>query len=206
MIIGRTNKFAELRSNKNILTKSRYYYISHLARDFILNNSVKTLPVDLFSIIKKNKWRVVRYSSLLSNNISTYTKVMKNNLGFTENFGGNNYLIFYDDSVDEHMQRFTLAHEIGHILLDHFKVSVENREQEANMFACRLLMPMCVLHECCIKSELEISLICNVSLISAGYRYERLKMLEKRNKFYTDSNEIKLKNKFKKFIKIYNNK
>ena len=64
---------------------------------------------------------------------------MKNNLGFTENFGGNNYLIFYDDSVDEHMQRFTLAHEIGHILADAFysptdsPKKIEEAERAANL-------------------------------------------------------------------------
>ena len=206
MIIGRTNRLAELRSNKNTLTKSRYYYISHLARDFIMDNCICTLPVDLFYIIRKNNWKIIKYSSLIANNIMTYKEIMEYNWGFTEHYGENNYVIFYNDILNEQIQRFTLAHEIGHILLDHFNVNVENREQEANMFAARLLMPMCVLHECNISNSIEISLICNVSLISANYRYKRLKILEQRNKFYTDKNEIKLRNIFKKFIKNYNKK
>jgi len=205
MIIGRTNKLAEARSNKNLLTKSRYYYISHLARKFIIDNNINMLPIDLFAIILKNNWKVVKYSSLIEKGVTIYKDVMKDNLGFTENIN-NNYVIFYDDIINEKLQRFTLAHEIGHILLDHFNVPIENREQEANMFAARLLMPICVLHECSIHSANEISEICNVSLISANYRYERLMLLEKRDKFYTDPNEIVIKKKFKKFIKKYNKK
>lgn len=203
MIIGRTNKLAEVRSNKNLLTKSRYYYISHLARDFIVKNLISKLPVDVFDIIKKNNWKLITYSSLIENNISEYHNIMENNMGFAENFNGNTYVIFYDDRINEHFQRFTLAHEIGHILLDHFKIPIENREQEANMFAVRLLMPVCVLHECRVRSAVEISELCNVSLVSANYRYDRLIILEERNKFYTDPNEIKVKNRFKKFIKLY---
>jgi len=203
MIISRTNKLAEVKSNKNLLTKSRYYYISHLAREFIMKNSISTLPVDIFAIIKKNNWKLITYSSLIENKISEYNEIMKNNLGFAQNFNGNAYAIFYDDRISEHSQRFTLAHEIGHILLNHFKISIENREQEANMFAVRLLMPICLLHECHIRSAIEISKLCNVSLISANYRYDRLIILEERNKFYTDPKKIKVKKRYKKFIKTY---
>lgn len=204
MIIGRTNKLAEVRSNKNLLTKSRYYYISQLAREFIVKNCISALPVDIFAIIKKNNWKLITYSSLIENKISEYNEIMKNNLGFAQNFNGNAYAIFYDDRISEHSQRFTLAHEIGHILLNHFKIPIENREQEANMFAVRLLMPICVLHECRIRSAVEISKLCNVSLISANYRYNRLIILEERNRFYSDSREIKIKKRFKRFIIEYN--
>lgn len=203
MIIGRTNIFAEHRSNINNLTKQRYYYISHLARDFILKNKVFLLPINLNSIIKFNHWKVIRYSKLKKLNMIEYETLMKENNGFAELTPNNEYIIFYNDELPQGMQRFTIAHEIGHIVLFHFKIPIENREQEANMFAARLLMPMCVLRECKIIDEQEIMTMCNVSYISAHYRYNRLIMLKDRNKFYLDYNEKILKRKFNGFIKNY---
>lgn len=203
MIIGRTNIFAEVRSNNTLLTKQKYFYISHLTRDFIIYNKISSLPVNLNSILKFNKWKVISYSKLKNMNIVEYESVMKTNHGFVELTPDGDYIIFYNDELPRCVQRFTIAHEIGHIVLHHFKVPIENREQEANMFAARLLMPMCVLHECKIKSEQELIDLYDVSCVSAHYRYERLVMLENRNKFYVDCNEEVLKSKFKDFINEY---
>lgn len=202
MIIGRTSKTCEANSNINFLTKSRYYHISQLARNFLLENNIKSLPIKFFEIVKSNQWNIIKFSMIKQFNIHEYNIAMKDNLGFTQ-LSDNKYCIFYDDTASEHQQRFTIAHEIGHIILNHFNVPIENREQEANMFAARVLMPMCVLYECQVSNPEEISNLCNVSLISATYRYKRLSMLKSRNKFYKDKNEIKLKSKFKKFIKNY---
>lgn len=203
MIIGRTSTSAETNSKFNYLSKQKYFLISHIARDFIIENTIFTLPVNLSKIVQNNCWKTVRYSKLKDLNFSEYDSIMKLNYGFTQQIGTNNYIIFYNDQIPLSVQRFTIAHEIGHIVLNHFNVPIENREQEANMFAARLLMPMCVLLECKISSEQELSSLCHVSEISAHYRYERLQMLKKRNKFYTDPNEIKLKSQFDAFIQDY---
>ncbi len=76
----------------------------------------------------------------------------------------NRYLIFYNETIQPHARkRFTVAHEIGHIVLGHLAqdstacrsgVSLWNRtgeepnpiEASANVFAGRLLAPACVLH------------------------------------------------------------
>ena len=42
-----------------------------------------------------------------------------------------------------------------------------------------------------------------LSLANSITENDRLIILEERNKFYTDPNEIKVKNRFKKFIKLY---
>ncbi len=72
------------------------------------------------------------------------------------------------------------------------------------MFAARLLMPMCVLYECKIKSAEEIQKMCLVSYTSASYRFDRLELLRQRNKFYIDKREILVYKLFKPFIKKYN--
>lgn len=201
MIIGRTRYSAEKNSNKNLLTREKYFFISHLAREFIIKNEVKELPVSLNDIIKNNKWKTICYKKLRKLGNAEYQQLMIKNIGFTIGTPDDKYFICYDDSQDVTAQRFTIAHEIGHIVLNHFRNFIENREQEANMFAVRLLMPMCVLYECDVRSIEEIELLCQVSKISAGYRFDRLEMLRERQKFYTDKNEILLYKNFKHFIK-----
>ena len=45
--------------------------------------------------------------------------------------------------------------------------------------------------------------MCNVNENLAEYRYNRLKMLKERNKFYTDKLELVVKQQFDNFIEYY---
>ena len=87
-------------------------------------------------------------------------------------------------------QRFTIAHELGHILL-HGGNGLYNREpsesdnpieQEANIFASRLLAPACVLWGLGVTSAQQISELCNISLQSAEFRMRRMNELYEREK------------------------
>lgn len=115
----------------------------------------------------------------------------------------NNYYIFINNETNTERQRFTTAHEIGHILLKHnFKnLTYEQLEQEANMFAARILMPMCVLNTLNCETVEQIVNLCNVSFESATIRLERLNLIKSRNKFLTNSLEVKVLSNFKNFIK-----
>lgn len=201
MIIGRTKLNVEQYYQKSTLSAKKYYYISHLSRQCLIENNITELPITLSQIIINNHWKLIQYEKLKSLNNKNYNSLMSINSGFAEYTTSGEYVIFYDSSQPITTQRFTIAHEIGHILLHHFNYPNENREQEANMFAARLLMPMCVLYECKVKNAQEVADLCNVSFISANYRYERLLLVKNRKKFYTDKNEKKLRNLFKTFIK-----
>lgn len=107
--------------------------------------------------------------------------------------------------------RFTVAHELGHILLGHVgKYELVNREpssadneieQSANIFASRLLAPACVLWGCNVTSAEQISKLCDISLQAAQFRMQRMQELYQRNKFLTSSLEKVVFHRFKKFIK-----
>ncbi len=68
-------------------------------------------------------------------------------------------LIGYNDTRHVHRKRFTVAHEIGHLLLGHTSkhadhvidvyegIGKDPREIEANQFAAELLMPLAMLKE-----------------------------------------------------------
>lgn len=44
-------------------------------------------------------------------------------------------IIFINDSLPEKTQTFVLAHELGHITLNHTERDIENAENEADIFA-----------------------------------------------------------------------
>ncbi len=65
------------------------------------------------------------------------------------NFNDNGVIVIaYNNAKHKHRQRFTIAHELGHILLRHTKgygifhlESKDINEKEANIFAAELLIP-----------------------------------------------------------------
>ena len=109
--------------------------------------------------------------------------------------------------------RFTVAHELGHIMLGHVGVyELVNREpspedneieQQANIFASRLLAPACVLWGCKVKSPEEIMRLCDISHQAAQFRYNRMKVLYERQKFLTSPLERAVFEQFKPFVLRY---
>lgn len=169
----------------------------------IIKHKLNSLPIDLSKILRGEKIAIVTYQAgaealaLLDKDLTT------NNLGFSLKIN-NEFYIFYNGSVSETLQRFTIAHEIGHIKLKHFFTgNHDSDEKEANMFAARLLMPMCILYECHVGSAEEISALCKVSYTAARFRYQRLQMLKNWGRFYASKHEVKVKILFAKFIEDY---
>lgn len=65
--------------------------------------------------------------------------------GMTVRYGGN-YLILYREGGNARRLTFTLAHELGHVLLGHMGEESEIEEREANAFAASLLCPAAAVH------------------------------------------------------------
>lgn len=106
--------------------------------------------------------------------------------------------------------RFTIAHEIGHIILGHVgRYDLVNREpsptdnpveQAANIFASRLLAPACVLWGCGVRCADDIRQMCGISQTAAEYRMERMRVLYQRGKFLTSPLERQVYAEFYGFI------
>jgi len=71
----------------------------------------------------------------------------------------NENYILYNENHPVHRQRFTVAHEVGHVMFDHTNYqnedvdfhSKKDNEIEANQFAAELLMPLASLKKDIIK-------------------------------------------------------
>lgn len=80
------------------------------------------------------------------------------------------YLILWNDeemSPRDGLFRFSLAHELGHIVLKHDDGRSPAEEQEANCFAQHLLCPRPVLEAARPRDQVDISYMCGVSYSTA---------------------------------------
>ena len=157
-----------------------------LAWQILINHNISNLPVKVGDICKAMHIRIISYSKgrTYIKDFDTYAHSESND-GFTYQ---NN--IFYNEQCTVQRQRFTVAHELGHILL-HNESGIYNREpsandnpieQEANVFASRLLAPACVLWGLGVTNTGQISEICDISMQSAKFRTKRLQELYDREK------------------------
>ena len=118
--------------------------------------------------------------------------------------------IFISDQCSIARQRFTAAHELGHILLGHVgRYDLVNREpsskdnpieQAANVFASRILAPACVLWALDARTPEQISELCQISYQAASFRAERMELLYARNKFLTSPLEQQVYLQFMDYI------
>lgn len=184
-----------------------YKYARDMAWQFLIDNQVSELPLQLSTICRNNGYRL-----LLDSN-STYLKEDDRGATFLKDEQWHIVLNAYD-SIQ--VRRYTLAHELGHIFLKHplrdgkfgrsFGVQREPKspiEYQAERFAIDILAPACVLWGLKLQTAEEISKVCNISMRSAEIRAERMKLLYQRNMFLSHPLERQV---FKQFSKFMENK
>lgn len=153
----------------------------------LINCSIDKLPTDLSQICHYYGIRILKNSNLTTNKLKADEKgkVIKID---------NQYFIVVRDTDAISIQRYTIAHELGHILID------QASEYEAERFAIGILAPACVLWGLKIKSPTEISELCNISIKAATIRAQRMQILYERDRFLTDPLERRLYKQFETFI------
>lgn len=186
------------------------------ARDAAWNTliecGVSSLPVRPSEICKHYNWVLADYvAGQRSIELLGLTELKDKTDGFcavTEN----HVYVFFDSSLPTGRQRFTVAHEIGHLILGHVgrgMATVENREptgteraeeRQANQFAARLLAPACVLHEIGAITAEAIRELCGISRQAAEFRAERMQELERRSRYYSHPLEQQVLKQFKSYI------
>ena len=168
-----------------------------LAWRVLINENIRELPVMVGRLCKQMGVRVVYFTPETDSD------------GFSTIVDGQ-ATIFVSDRCNRERQRFTVAHELGHILLGHVgEYELVNREpsrgdnpieQAANVFASRLLAPACVLWALDARTPEQIAGLCQISRQSAAFRAERMEVLYQRNKFLSSPLERQVYQQFRDFI------
>lgn len=215
-------------NKKFIIPYKRYTEIRDADWQLILDLKIKELPVKISEILSVLGIKAYTYKENYRNLVHFGLEdVMKSCDAFTLHLNGQ-YIIFYDESKLPERTRFTLAHELGHIILGSgFKqtqtgmlITTRNsepsendspEETEANMFAARLLAPSCVLHELKLFTAEDIMKYCDITKTAANFRLKRLMLLENRNErflrdrghgcYYISPLEQKVRQQFDEYIK-----
>lgn len=180
--------------------------------EVLLEYGVCELPVDLKKIAQCSNIHINFYST--SSFMQLFRQEVVDGDGFILSDDGQKKIYLNDKIHNRNRRRFTLAHELGHGILSHdiAKIHYRNSEMdsqtdlqelEANVFARDLLMPAIVLHHLGAVEPEDIMRVCHVSYQSAVTRSERLRELNKRNKFGYHPNEIKVLEQFKEYIDSY---
>lgn len=122
---------------------------------------IKKFPIDCFKVIKGLGIPVYKYSELPESKVKKCLLV--SNDAFT--LQG---IIFYNDMFPrKERQRFTLMHEVAHIVLNHVGECVEN-EKEADFFSSNILAPRVIMQYLHCESVKDIYNTFNVSCMAAN--------------------------------------
>ncbi|MBR2354355.1 MAG: ImmA/IrrE family metallo-endopeptidase [Clostridia bacterium] len=191
---------------------------------YLIRHKVKELPVDVFALSRKDKITLVPYSAEEGKEMAEIigaAYLMPWTDGFAVQIRGD-FLIFWDDSMPLPRQRFTIAHELGHIYNGDIGIAPTLRNKEpsekddpketaANIFAARILAPACVLWALGVQNPETIAELCAISGEAAKWRWERLKVLYEREKIFMEKYgktcflmsplEQKVFKQFKKYIR-----
>ncbi len=167
---------------RKIPSKPRFKEARKKGYEFLIELGIKKFPVDPFEIIEGNSenWSLLSYSEckeITGEKDPLNLKRDKAEAKTMTKRGSNKYLIVYDDSYQRERIRWTLAHEIGHIILGHlvhYEETALSRgglnekqyrvlELEAHWFAEALLSPIHILDNFDIKNVQQIAFLCDIS-------------------------------------------
>lgn len=164
-------------------------------------NKISELSVSLTTIARNSSVKIIKNSDA--------NELQPDESGISLLIGME-YFIVYDDTQSKGRCRFTIAHELGHIFLGHLltgtketRAAVSKRpiiEQEADLFASRLLSPTCVLWGLGLKMPAQISKFCGLSYTASKIRCYQMQPIYKRNEYTMCDLEREVYGNFKEFI------
>lgn len=178
------------------MKKARYEKAARAAAKLIVQLGIDRLPVDPFWIIEQldncEAMDYDEFGSLRGLSAKDVARMSRSHDGCAA-FDGKRYLVLYNTDpymiVEPKRIRWTIMHEIGHIMLDHHvdfhdpsdEVS-EILEIEANHFAYHVLAPPIILNAIKVKAVEEIAASCALSTSAAANRLMHLQRWKRRGR------------------------
>ena len=135
------------------LSNKRYESIKKDVVDVLIRANIKVFPYDVFDLCEKLGYECIPYSSFGVDKAKKMSLINRD--GFRVQLNGQ-WKIFYNDSQIQKRIRFTIIHEVAHIVRDH-QEACKLAETEANWFAAYALSPPIIVDMYSIKSVDELS-------------------------------------------------
>lgn len=158
------------------LPGKRYEEIKTIVIEMFKRHDIHNIPIDCYEITTKMGIVLKRYSQLTEEGLNA--ALAKSNDGFcllrTEGLGPftyNQWYIFYNDTLPPKRIRFTLMHEIAHVVLDHTEES-DLAEAEANFFAKYALAPPPLVNKVLPEDYIELGKAFNLSNQCARFAFD----------------------------------
>lgn len=171
----------------------------------LIDHKIDSLPVDILKIARASNVRVIKNSTV------GILLAHEDARSFSD---GSEWIIVYNDRNNTEISRLAIAHELGHLFLAHSTTHGEyanvrefskksKAEEQADRFALRLLCPACILMQMNVYAAEDIAKLCKIPVEAAKVRSERMKVLKKRDKFFSDELEKQVFDNFKPYISSY---
>lgn len=146
-----------------------------LARDVLKALRIKEPPVDLPAVIK-------HLSGVRNITIELLPYSLPDKVSGAHARKGQRHIITYNRNHHPRRQRFTIAHELGHLLLEHLDVqsneedlpSRNPEETAANAFAAELLAPLAFLRKDFQKGVRDVKVLASKYQVSEEMMWWRI--------------------------------
>lgn len=172
----------------------RYTHIKRVVNDIYIKLNIAQFPIDIFEIINSfPNIKIVSYHQfMVDHNLTSEEtfEILTSDEGCTDYFKClDRYIIYYNDLTNksEERIRWTLTHELGHILCGHYSENTlifsedlsedeyKFKEAEANHFTGLLLSNPVILNKLNIRRSSDIEIYCALSSQASKYRFDDYK-------------------------------
>lgn len=154
-----------------------YHRATNEAYSLLINQEILEIPVNLNKLISlcPHRTHLMTYSKMaarFSMTVNQYKMLVPSEFGFTMKKGKNNFIL-YNEEKGYYTNRFTVAHEIGHIVLNH-DIDDSVTRREADCFARNILCPVPFIDSLKLSTPNDYVNWFHISDLAAGYCIKNL--------------------------------
>ena len=155
------------------------------AAEILLRSGVAALPVDMGMIAQAHGVKLMSYESCAECYDMDVQRMYReiSPLGFSFRDEEGYVAVINHNACGKLRRRWTMAHELAHILLGHVNTDIKRMEdrceRSADSLAAELLAPLTVLHFCGVSSAEEIGRLCGISRQASEIRFRQLQELRR---------------------------
>lgn len=146
-----------------------YFFIQQKILEIFSAYNIYSFPVNCFSLLENTGYRVFSYLGLEMKNRELYELCASYSDDACRSSSAK--IVAYNQDMPAGRINFSLAHELGHIVLEH-PCSNDYYEQEANYFASNLLAPRMAIHYSRCKNANDVAKKFNLSDEASQYAFE----------------------------------